>query len=329
MSKKGIFEYSQYLDPRYSFLEKYVNTAYNGFWTPSRYEKLIKEVDAPHYHNVMGEVDKETIARCILAIAMVEDKVKVFWPTLYKYIPQTVVSDVGALYGMIETTHRRSYHSLGQEIGVDVSDIDKHEVLRDRVKYLNKHLEKDPRIKGKERILKNLILFTALVERCSLFTQFYILMSYKNSNKGLDTINALQTTTASEETQHYLFGIELVNIIKEEYPHLWEGYLPELVEKNIQMAYDTELRMIDWFFEKGVPDHLTKEEVVNFLNYNFNIVTRDLGLSISYPVEDDLYNVKNAWMLVKMHSREPDFFHNSVGAYNSDDEEVSIEGFTF
>lgn len=329
MSKKGIFEYTQYLDPRYEHLDKYVDTAYRGFWTPSRYEKLIKEVDAPHYHNRMEEVDKEAIARCILAIAIVEDKVKSFWPSLHKDLPQTVISDVGALFGMIETTHRRSYHSLGQHIGVDVTKINEIPVLRDRVKYLDKHTEKDPNIKGKKRVLKNLILFTALVERCSLFTQFYILMSYKNANKGLDTINALQVSTSSEEISHFNFGIDLVNIIKEEYPELWDEYLEELVGKNIQMAYDTELRLIDWFFEKGVPDHLTREEVVNFLNYNFNIVTEALGLDIKYPVDMDIYNEKNAWMLVKIHSREPDFFHNNVGGYNSEDEDISLDGFKF
>lgn len=325
----GIFEKTEYLDKRYSFLDRYVHIAYKGFWTPAKYEKLIRDIDVPYFNNILPEIDKEAIRRCILAVAMVEDKVKVFWPYLYQDIPQTVVSDVGGLHGMIEITHRRSYHSLAELIGVNIKDIDNYPVLRDRLEYLNKHLEKDPKIIGKKRILKKLILFTSLVEKGSLFTQFYILMSYAKNNRGLKTISALQQSTAAEENSHYSFGIDLINIIKKEYPSLWEEYLIDLVSKNIQMAYDTELRLIDWFFENGVPEHLTKEEVVNFLGYNFNTICKDLGLDVRFEYNDDLYREKNEWMMLKLHSTEPDFFDNAVGGYSSEDEGINIDDFEF
>lgn len=325
----SIFDNEVYLNEKYSFLDKYVSIMYRGFWTPAKYEKLIHEVDAPHFHNNMNEVDKEVIRRCILAIAMVEDKVKSFWSTLHMELPQTVISDVGALFGMSETTHRRSYHSLADEIGVDISEIEKHEILRDRLKYLNKHLEKDPKIIGKKRTLKKTILFTVLVEKGSLFTQFYILMSYDKHKKGLDTISALQQSTATEEIVHYSFGMDLINIIKKEHPQLWEEYLIELIEKNLIMAYETELKLIDWFFENGVPEHITKEEVVNFLNYNFNSIAKDLELEIRFEFDSELYNKKSEWMMLKLYSSEPDFFANAVGGYASEDEELDIDNFEF
>lgn len=324
-----IFDNEVYLNPNYSFLDRYVNIMYKGFWTPAKYEKLIHEVDSPHFHNNMESLDKDVIRRCILAIAMVEDKVKSFWSTLHVDLPQTIISDIGALFGMSETTHRRSYHSLADEIGVDVSEIEKHAVLKDRLAYLNKHLEKDPKIIGKKRILKKLILFTSLVERGSLFTQFYILMSYAKHNRGLKTISSLQQTTASEELVHYSFGIDVINIIKREQPQLWEEYLIDLVEKNLLMAYNTELRLIDWFFENGVPPHITKEEVINFLNYNFNIISKDLELSINFDFDAELYNEKSEWMMLKLHSSEPDFFDNAVGGYSSQEEEIDINKFEF
>lgn len=327
--KAGILENVEYLDKRYDFLDRYAHIAYKGFWTPAKYEKLIKDVDAPYFHNIMPEVDKESIRRGILLIAMVEDKVKVFWPILYKDIPQTVVSDVGGLFGMIEITHRRSYHSLADVIGVNVKDVEKHEPLKDRLKYLNKHLEKDPKITGKKFILKKLTLFTGLIERGGLFTWFYYLMSFAKNNKGLKTISALQQSTAAEELSHYSFGIDLINIIKEQYPELWEEYLIDLITKNIQMAYDSELKLIDWVFEKGIPDHITKDELVNFLNYNFSTICKDLGLPITFDYDEQLYREKNEWMMLKLHSTEPDFFDNAVGGYSSDDEEIDIDDFKF
>lgn len=324
----GIFKKERHIDPRYSFLEKYIRIMYRGFWTPSAYEKRIKEVDAPHYFNVMGEVDQEAIKRCILLVSMVEDKVKTYWSGLGMVIPQTVIGEVGGMFGQSEVTHARSYRALAEALGLTgmLDEILELPTVGDRIKYLTKYLEKDPKVIGKKRILKTLVLFTALVEKGSLFTQFYILMSYAYNNRGLKTISALQQTTATEENVHYSFGIDLVNIIKKEYPQLWDDYLVELINKNIMAAYDAELKLIDWIFEKGVPAHLTKEEVVNFLNYNFSIICEDLGLDMTFEYDRELYKENNEWFTVKTAAPvEPDFFDNNVGGYASDDEEFDYE----
>lgn len=326
----SIFEKKMHIDPEYQHLERYVNIMYKGFWTPAKYEKGIKEVDVPHFNNVLNSIDQQVIKRCILAVSIVEDKVKTYWPTLAIDIPQTIVGDVGGLFGQSEVTHRRSYHALANLLNVDMDEIKIHEALSGRINYLSKYLETDPKIIGKKRILKKLVLFTSLVERCSLFTQFYILMSYAKHNKGLKTISALQQSTAIEEVTHYKFGIDLINIIKKQHPQLWDEYLSELITDNIKVAYQSELNLIDWFFENGVPDHLTKEEVINFLNYNFNIVSKDLGLNINYTVDENLLESKSLWFKTKVFmTTEPDFFDSMVPMYSSDDEQINIDNFKF
>lgn len=322
----GIFDKGLHLDPKYQFLEKYVHIMYRGFWTPAKYEKLIKEVDAPHFYNSMGEVDQEAIRRCIMAVNLVEDKVKVFHPLVVTDLPQTIIGDVGGLFAMSEVTHRRSYHALAEILEVDSESLSKHKALEGRINYLSKYLEKDSSIRGKKRILKKIVLFIALVERCSLFSQFYILMSYAYRNRGLNSISALQESTAIEEIQHYSYGLDIINIIKEEEPQLWDEYMVELVEKNIKMAHESEINLINWFFEKGVPEHLTKEEVINFLNYNFNVVCKDLNIDVEYPVDMDMFKEKSEWFKVKVFmTSEPDFFDNAVSGYAADDEEVNMD----
>ena len=651
----SIFEKVLHIDPEYQHLEKYVHIMYRGFWTPAKYEKSIKEVDAPHFFNILGETDQETIKRCILAVSIVEDKIKTYWSTLSLDLPQTIIGDVGGLFGQSEVTHRRSYHALAEALNVDTDSIQEYEALKGRIEYLAKYIETDPKIIGKKRILKKLVLFTSLVERCSLFTQFYILMSYAYNNRGLKTISSLQESTAIEEecfiegtevmtpngwvdlrnisigdtvygfnegilvkeavqrttskpfngelieisnnrskttvtpthdiiyytdskgwskrkaediklhtkvylpitcnlkntgldtlswedrlkiviqadghlskwtdingntllrgskggynysiglykkrkidrmrlilsklsikykesviaetenktsgicfylhldfgkdyknfnwvnledksklwcedfinellqwdgyvsdnehsystgsidninvvqvvgtlagyrtniyvqkdtlrkdtfndnykinfyqkdrgvtrshsykktripynghvhcitvpsgglvtrnkdkeifitgNCHYKFGIDVINIIKRQFPQLWDEYFIELVTDNIKVAYQSELNLIDWFFEKGVPEHLTKEEVVNFLNYNFNIVCKDLELDLEYEVNNDLFNKKNAWFKAKVFmTTEPDFFDNMVSGYASDDEQIDLDNFKF
>lgn len=326
----SIFEYTDYVDPEYDFLEKHINTMYRGMWTPAKYEKLIKEQDAPYYFNSMGLVDKEAIKRCILAVATVEDKVKVFWSSLYFDIPQTLVGDLVGLFSQSEATHRRSYFSLLQNLKINTKEVNEHEALQGRIAYLSKHLENDPKVIGKKRILKKIILFTSLVERVSLFTQFYILMSFARANRGLETISSLQQTTAQEEMVHYTSGVEITNKIKSQHPQLWDDYLIDLVEKNIKDAYTAEVRLVDWFFEQGVPEHLTKEEVLNFLNYNLNCVARDLQLGISFEYDCDLYESKNKWFMEKiLTTGEPDFFACPVGGYSSEEENINVDEFEF
>jgi ribonucleoside-diphosphate reductase beta chain len=124
--------------------------------------------------------------------------------------------------------------------------------------------------------------------------------------------------------------MELINIIKEQMPQLWDEYLKESVIDNIKMAYQSELNLIDWIFENGVPEHLTKEEVVNFLNYNFNTVCKDLGLDLEFKVDEELFEEKNSWFKTKVFmTTEPDFFDGMVSGYASDDEEIDVDNFEF
>jgi len=326
----SIFEAGKYLDPEYQFLDKYVGIMYRGFWTPAKYEKLIKEQDVPYYFNSMTKVDQEAIKRCILAVAIVEDKVKVYWPSLHFDLPQTIIGDIGGLFGMSETTHRRSYHSLLENLKIDPQEIHSHPATEGRITYLAKYLENDPKVIGKKRILKKLVLFTSLVERVSLFTQFYILMSYAKANKGLKTISSLQQTTATEEMVHYSCGMAIINKIKSQHPQLWDEYLIELVEKNIKDAYEAEINLINWFFENGTPSHLTKEEVINFLNFNINEVCKDLELGVRFDYNADLYEQKNKWFMEKvLNAGEPDFFDCPAGGYASEDIDVDLDNFNF
>ena len=324
----GIFTKEKHIDDRYNFLEKYISIMYRGFWTPAKYEKNIREKDAPQYFNEMGLVDQEAIKRCILLVSMVEDKVKTYWSGLNRSIPQTVVGEVGGLFGQSEVTHARSYRALAEALGLNgmLDEILELPVVGGRIKYLEKYLDNDPKIIGKKRVLKTLVLFTSLVEKGSLFTQFYILMSYSQNNRGLKSISKLQRTTATEENVHYSFGIDLVNIIKSEYPQLWDDYLVELISKNIVAAYQAELNLIDWVFEKGVPEHLTKEEVVNFLQYNFSIICKDLGISPVTSYNKDLYYEKNSWFTTKTESPvEGDFFDDNIGGYASEEQEEDLD----
>jgi ribonucleoside-diphosphate reductase beta chain len=323
---KSIFVKDKHIDPDYQYLEGYLNKMWRGFWTPAKYQKGITKVDAPYVVNRMEDIPASVVKRCVLAISIVEDKVKTFWSMLHGDIPQTVVGEVGGAFGNSEVVHSRSYRALAEALGIqeDFENIMKYPVIRGRVNYLSKYLKTDPFFRGKKRVLKKLILFTALVERASLFSQFYILMSFAQRNKGLKTISSLQASTAVEELLHYRFGVELINIIKKQHPQLWDDTMMRLIKKDLKSAYINELKLTNWIFEQGVPDHLTKEEVVNFISYNFNIIARDLEIPVKFEYDKKIYEEKNSWMAsILATPGEPDFFDAPVGGYAATDEEES------
>jgi ribonucleoside-diphosphate reductase beta chain len=325
----SVFDETKYLDSKYNFLDKYSTMVYRSLWTPAAYQSLIEEQDAPYYKNQMKNIDKEAIKRCLLSVAIVEDRVKSFWMGLHKDLPQTIISDVGGLFGAQEVTHRKSYHHLLNVLEIDVREVQNHKPLRDKISYLKKYSEPDNRLKGKRGVLKKLTLFTALTEKASLTPCFYILSSWANSKKGLETISALQKSTAQEELfMHYAFGLDLINLIKEEDPTLWNDYLQELVLKNIKMAYASEVKLISWIFEQGVPEHLTEKEVMNFLNFNFNGICEDLELDLRYPVDEDLYEEKNSWFMVRISgATNGDFFLTEGGNYANEEEKINMKTF--
>lgn len=324
----SIFNNEGYLNPKYNRFKKFVKVSFKLIWTPAKYIKNIEEKDAHEFKYSLGSISQNCVRRCILAVSIVEDKVKSFWGDVDKIFPQTIISDLAGLLSFQEVVHRISYHSLAEIIGVKRDEAEEHQVLRDRIKYLNKHLEEDPKLIGKKRKLKKVVLFTTLVERCSLFTQFYILMSFSKRVSKLKGIGKLQISTATEEDFHYNFGLELINTVKEESPEIWSEYLQELVNKNIQMAYETELRIIDWIFEEGVPEHITKEEVINVLDYNFKKISDDLELGLEYNYDEKMYQEKNAWFFISTKSPiTPDFFDENVGGYSGEKEEINVDNF--
>lgn len=325
---KGILEEGKYLDPRYAYLEPFAQKIFKGFWTPAKYERGVRE-DVRYVKTEMSEVDRSFISKSALCVAMIEDKVKMGWGGIGRRVPQTIVSDITQLISMQEVTHRRSYFSLNEEMGISPEDALKYEVLRDRLKYLNKHLEKDPRINGNKELLKDIILFSAMVEKCGLMNYFYFIMSYANANKGLKTMFDLQRTTAVEEEMHYEFGLALVKQIKEDYPDLWDEYIKEYVVKQVKVAHETELRIVDWLLEEGTPDHISKEEMVNFINYNFNQVCTDFELDLDIKFDEEKFQEKSSWMKVSMYSSEPDFFSNKAGSYSFEEEFIDMDSFEF
>lgn len=202
-----IFDKAEFVKPyTYPHLIGYMNAIHQSFWIPEHFSFSGDVID---YKVKLSDSEREAVKRAILAISYVENKVKTFWGRLDMRMPKTEISLVGAAFSNSEAIHQVTYAKLLEILGLDdeFSKIDNVPVMKNRGKYLSKYLSGITSRSNKE-FTKSLMLFTFLVENCSLFSQFLIVSSFRKYRDQLVNFNSVIGATAREEC--YIDGTEVL-----------------------------------------------------------------------------------------------------------------------
>lgn len=127
-----------------------------------------------------------------------------------------------------------------------------------------------------------------------------------------------------EEEIHGAFGVEIFNILKEENPYIGESSFIEDTLKNIFIkAEKAEMKILDWVFEEGDLEHVTKDEVMNFVKLRFNEALVDMEIDFRFETDPELTE-KNMWFYEELLStKEKDFFNKRVTDYSKGTRSVS------
>lgn len=105
---KDIFSYRESIQPyEYPHLLKYADAIHESFWTP---EHFTYDRDVSDFKNKLTSSEQEAVKRSMLAIGVVENKVKTFWARIDHRMPKTEISDVGHTFAGNEC------HKEGTEI---------------------------------------------------------------------------------------------------------------------------------------------------------------------------------------------------------------------
>ena len=107
---------------------------------------------------------------------------------------------------------------------------------------------------------------------------------YKQMFKGIS--NAIEATS-KEEQIHGLFGIELINIIKEENPEWFDDVMAQEVYDACRHSYESEAKVIDWIYEKGDLDFMPKETVKEFVKNRLNNSLESVGYERIFEVDEN------------------------------------------
>ena len=313
---KNIFSYRESIQPyEYPHLLKYADAIHESFWTP---EHFTYDRDVADFKNKLSTSEQEAVKRSMLAIGVVENKVKTFWARIDMRMPKTEISDVGHTFAANEVIHRRTYEKLLNllNLGGEFNKVLEVECMKGRSKYLTKYLSGISSRSDKE-FTKSLILFTLLVENASLFTQFLIVASFnKYKNQILSNFNTVVVATGREENLHGQFGAELIKIIREQHPEWFDEEMEQKIRRNIRKAYKSEIGVIDWIFEKGELDFLPKEVVVEYLKQRFNHSLNQMGYTPEYKINEELIEKTEFFDMSVKCSIAFDFFNEKSSDYS-------------
>ncbi len=322
--KRDIFKKRTHLKPyEYPELHEYVNAIRHSYWIHTEFNFV---GDVQNFKVNIDEKERNVIRNAMLAIAQIEVAVKTFWGDLYKKIPKPEIGAVGATFAESEVRHTDAYAHLLEILGLNdvFNKIHEIPVLIKRVQYLEKAL-KNARSEDNKDYSQSILLFSLFIEHVSLFSQFFIIMSFnkhKNLFKGIS--NAVEATS-KEEQIHGLFGIDLINIIKHEHPEWFDAQFEEQVIRISEEAYESEKEVVEWIFEKGELDFISKDVVLEFIKQRFNNSLQSIGIPKMFTTDEELLKESEWFYDEVIATKHGDFFNKKSINYNKKSKSITSD----
>ena len=222
-----------------------------------------------------------------------------------------------------EAIHTHAYQYCIESLGMDEGEIFNmyHEVptVAEKASWALKYTKEinDPSfttgtVDTDKTLLKNLIAYYCVLEGIFFYCGFTQILSMGRRNKMTGTSEQFQYILR-DESMHVNFGIDVINQIKLENPHLWDeemqsaarGMILEGTELEVSYARDTMPRGV-----LGMNANMMEE----YLQFIANRRLAQIGLSEQYP------GVKNPfpWMSEIMDlKKEKNFFETRVTDYQT------------
>jgi ribonucleoside-diphosphate reductase beta chain len=292
----------------YPELIEYAQAIIDSHWQVKEFQTHLK-TDMLDFNTKLTPVEQEAVKRAMLAISHVEHAVKTFWARLDMRMDKPEISFVGSTFAGNEVVHSFAYAELLKQLGLDEDFYHLMEIpaIADRTKYLKKYLEGMNSRSNKE-FTKSLILFTLLVENVSLFSQFLIISSFSKYHNKLKTIHKIINATAREEIIHGKFGSQIVNIIKRENPDWFDQEMEDKIRRNARKAFQAEMKVLDWVFEKGELDFIPRSCVNEFLKLRFNDSLQLIGYNSEFETDSNLLSKSDYLTNMLTATADFDFF---------------------
>ena len=222
-----------------------------------------------------------------------------------------------------EAIHTHAYQYVIQSLGMDEAELfnmyrEVPSVARkaswalDFTKELDNPNFKTGEIEEDKKLLRNLIAFYCVLEGIFFYCGFTQILSMGRRNKMTGTSEQFQYILR-DESMHLNFGIDMINQIKLENPHLWDEEMQDQAAGMILQGMELEIEYARDTMPRGVLG-MNASMMEEYLNYIANRRLVQLGLPEEFSNSENPF----PWMSEIMDLRkEKNFFETRVIEYQT------------
>jgi ribonucleoside-diphosphate reductase beta chain len=222
-----------------------------------------------------------------------------------------------------EAIHTHAYQYIVESLGLDESEIFNayNEVasIRDKDQFLIPFINviMDPNFKtgtleDDQTLLRSLIVFACLMEGMFFYVGFTQILALGRQNKMTGAAEQYQYILR-DESMHCNFGIDLINQIKLENPHLWTPAFKAEIKALFEHAVELEYRYAEDTMPRGVLG-MNASMFKGYLRYIANRRATQIGLESLFPNEENPFPWMSEMIDLK---KERNFFETRVIEYQS------------
>ena len=222
-----------------------------------------------------------------------------------------------------EAIHTHAYQYIVESLGLDQAEIFNayHEVpsIRAKDEFLIPFIDvlTDPSFKtgtpeNDQKLLRSLIVFACIMEGLFFYVGFTQILAMGRQNKMTGAAEQYQYILR-DESLHCNFGIDMINQIKLENPHLWTSAFKDELKSLFEKAVELEYKYAEDTMPRGVLG-LNAPMFKSYLRYICNRRCMQIGLDAMYPNEENPFPWMSEMIDLK---KERNFFETRVIEYQT------------
>ena len=222
-----------------------------------------------------------------------------------------------------EAIHTHAYQYIVESLGLDEGEIFNayHEVdsIRAKDDFLIPFIDTltDPNFQtgtpeADQQLLRSLIVFACIMEGIFFYVGFVQILALGRQNKMTGAAEQYQYILR-DESLHCNFGVDLINTIKQENPHLWTPAFRDEIRELIMKGVALEYRYAEDTMPRGVLG-LNAPMFKEYLRFVANRRCRQIGVDEVYPGADNPFPWMSEMIDLK---KEKNFFETRVTEYQT------------
>ncbi len=222
-----------------------------------------------------------------------------------------------------EAIHTHAYQYIVESLGLDEGEIFNayHEIpsIRAKDEFLIPFIDTlcDPNFRTgtpqtDQALLRSMIVFACLMEGLFFYVGFAQILSLGRQNKMTGAAEQYQYILR-DESMHCNFGIDLINTIKLENPHLWTPAFRDEMRALFVKAVELEYRYAEDTMPRGVLG-LNAPMFKSYLRFIANRRAQQIGLDQIFSQEDNPFPWMSEMIDLK---KERNFFETRVLEYQT------------